>query len=40
MCDLLWDFDGLSLYLSAMWHGKSILFRIETGCADTKDVND
>ena len=37
---LLWDFDAVSLYPSAMWDEKSIYPRIETGYAYTKDVND
>ena len=37
---LLWDFDGVSLYPSAMWDEKSVYPRIETGYAFTGDVND
>ena len=37
---LLWDFDAVSLYPSAMWDEKSIYPRIETGCAFTLDMND
>ena len=37
---LLWDFDAVSLYPSAMWDGKSIYPRIETGYAFTRDMND
>ena len=37
---LLWDFDAVSLYPSAMWDEKSIYPRIETGYAYTKDMND
>ena len=37
---LLWDFDAVSLYPSAMWDGKSIYPRMETGYAFTKDMND
>ena len=37
---LLWDFDAVSLYPSAMWHEKSIYPRIETGYAFTPDLND
>ena len=37
---LLWDFDAVSLYPSAMWDGKSIYPRIETGYSFTKDMND
>ena len=38
--DLLWDFDVVNLYSSAMSDEKSIFPRIETGCALTKDMND
>ena len=37
---LLWDFDAVSLYPSAMWDEKSIYPRIETGYAFTTDMND
>ena len=37
---LLWDFDAVSLYPSAMWDEKSIYPRIATGYAYTKDMND
>ena len=37
---LLWDFDAVSLYPSAMWDEKSTYPRIETGYAFTKDMND
>ena len=37
---LLWDFDAVSLYPSAMWDEKSIYPRIETGHAFTTDMND
>ena len=37
---LLWDFDAVSLYPSAMWDEKSIYPRIETGYAYRKDMND
>ena len=37
---LLWDFDAVSLYPSAMWDRKSIFFEIETGYAFTKKMND
>ena len=37
---LLWDFDGVSLYPSAMWDPKSIYPKIETGYAFTNDMND
>ena len=37
---LLWDFDAVSLYPSAMWDEKSIYPRIETGYAFTRNMND
>ena len=37
---LLWDFDAVSLYPSAMWDEKSIYPKIETGYAFTNDMND
>ena len=37
---LLWDFDAVNLYPSAMWDEKSIYPRIETGYAFTRDMND
>ena len=37
---LLWDFDAVSLYPSAMWDEKSIYLRIETAYAYTRDMND
>ena len=37
---LLWDFDAVSLYPSAMWDEKSIYPRIETGYAYIRDMND
>ena len=37
---LLWDFDAVSLYLSAMWDENSIYPRIETGYAFTNDMKD
>ena len=37
---LLWDFDAVSLYPSAIWDEKSIYPRIETGYAFTRDMND
>ena len=37
---LLWDFDAVSLYPSAMWDEKSIYPRIETGYAFTRDMKD
>ena len=36
---LLWDFDAVSLYPSAMWDEISIYPRIETGYAFTRDMN-
>ena len=36
---LLWDFDAVSLYPSAMWDEKSIYARIETSYAYTPDMN-
>ena len=38
--NLLWDFDGISLYPSAMSDPKSIYPRIETGYTYTQDMND
>ena len=40
LIELLWDFDAVSLYPSAMWDEKSIYPRIETGYAFTTDMND
>ena len=40
MIHLLWDFDAVSLYPSAMWDPKSIYPKIESGYAFTKDMND
>ena len=37
---LLWDFDAVGLYPSAMWDENSIYPRIETGYAYTRDKND
>ena len=37
---LLWDFDAVSLYPSAMWDENSFSPRIETGYAFTPDMND
>ena len=37
---LLWDFDAVILYPSAMWDEKSIYPRIETGYVYTEDMND
>ena len=36
---LLWDFDAVSLYPSAMWDENSIYPRIETGYAYARDMN-
>ena len=36
---LLWDYDAVSLYPSAMWDEKSIYPRIETGYAFIRDMN-
>ena len=38
--ELLWDFDCVSLYLSAMWDKNSIYPKIETGYAFEKHMND
>ena len=37
--ELLWDFDAVSLYPSAMWDKNGIYPRIETGYAITEDMN-
>ena len=37
---LLWDFDTVSLYPSAMWDENSIYPRFEAGYAYTRDMND
>ena len=37
---LLWDFDAVSLYPSAMWDKKSLYPRIESGYPFTTDMND
>ena len=37
--ELLWDFDCVSLYPSAMWDKKSIYPKIETGYPYTIDMN-
>ena len=39
MIHLLWDFDAVSLYPSAMWDPKSIYPKIETGFAFEKHMN-
>ena len=38
--ELLWDFDCVRLYPSAMWDQKSIYPKIETGFASGKHMND
>ena len=38
--DLLWDFDAVSLYPSAMSNPESVYPKIETGYAFTPDMND
>ena len=38
--ELLWDFDAVSLYPSAMWDSSSIYPKIETGYAFTRNMND
>ena len=40
MVHLIWDFDAVSLYPSAMGDEKSIYPRIETGYAFTEDMKD
>ena len=37
---LLWDFDAVSLYPSAMWDPKSIYPKIETGYAFKREMNE
>ena len=37
---LLWDFDAVSLYPSAMWDPKSIYPKIETGYAFKREMKD
>ena len=37
--ELLWDFDAVSLYPSAMWDENSIYPRIETGYVFTTEMN-
>ena len=39
LIDLLWDFDAVLLYPSAMWDEKAIYTRIETDYAFTRDMN-
>ena len=38
--EILWDFDCVSLYPSAMWDKNSIYPKIETGYAFEKHMND
>ena len=38
--DLLWSYDGNSLYPSAMWDENSVYPRVETGYAYSEDMND
>ena len=38
--EIVWGFDAVSLYLSAMWDENSIYPRIETGYAFTRDMSD
>ena len=38
--DLIWSYDGISLYPSAMLDVKTTCDRIETGYAYTEDMND
>ena len=38
--EILWDFDAVSFYLSAMWDENIFYPRIETGYAFTKDMNE
>ena len=40
LVDLMWDYECVSLYPSAMWHSKSIYRRIETGYGYTRNMND
>ena len=40
LIEILWDYDAVSLYPSAMWDEKSIYPRIETGYAFTTNMND
>ena len=37
--ELLWDFDCVSLYPSALWDPKSVYPKVETGYAFTKHMN-
>ena len=38
--ELLWDFDAVSLYSSAIWDENSVYPEIETGYAYTEAMND
>ena len=40
LIDLIWDFDAVNLYASAISDEKSICPRIETGYGFTADMND
>ena len=40
LVELIWDYDAVSLYPSAMWDENSVYPRIETGYAFTKDMKD
>ena len=40
LIELLWDFDCVSLYPSAMWGKNSIYPKIETGYSFTPDMNE
>ena len=40
LIDLLWSFDGNSLYPSTMWDKMSIYPKIETGCAFPQEMNE
>ena len=38
--ELIWNFDAVRLYPSAMWDENSVCPRIETGYSFTEDMND
>ena len=40
LIELLWDFDAVSLYPSAMWDKNSVYPKIQTGYAFTTDMNE
>ena len=40
LIELLWDFDAVSSYPSAMWDSSPIYPRVETGYAFSPDIND